>query len=276
MIQLGIFARTWGDTIDVQPLFRQISSHGLSQVHFNMLCCGLTEQPTEIPEDTLKEVNAASKAHGLGIAGLSSTFNMIHPDPKVIKNGIASLGVLAASCHVLGCTFLSLCSGTRNAMDKWKWHPDNTTSESWRQLLQTLEIALLIAEKYEVYLGVEPETANVVCNARQAHRLLSEMQSDRLQIILDPANLFVVAKSKDEITALMLDAFELLQDNIAMVHAKDRKLSGEIKAPGKGDIDFEFFSKCLNQAQFEGAMIMHGLTENEVSGSVQYLNEIIS
>ena len=50
--------------------------------------------------------------------------------------------------------------------------------------------ALQIADEHRVTLGVEPEVSNVVDSARKARRLLDEMQSPRLKIIMDVANLF--------------------------------------------------------------------------------------
>ncbi|WP_366512989.1 TIM barrel protein, partial [Mesorhizobium sp.] len=52
-----------------------------------------------------------------------------------------------------------------------------------------LEEALELAEKHDIRLGVEPEPGNVVANAVLARRILDEVKSPRLGIILDAANL---------------------------------------------------------------------------------------
>ncbi|MDX2303180.1 MAG: sugar phosphate isomerase/epimerase [Microscillaceae bacterium] len=273
-MKLGIFAKTF-PIKPVEALFAEIQKHQIAQVHYNMACSGLSELPLEVPEPITEEVKAAAQKHQIEIVGISATFNMIHPDPQIRKEGLKSLESLAAACVMLGTDSLSLCTGSRDTQDKWKWHPDNAQPEAWQDLIATMEKALLIAEKYHVILGVEPEAGNVVRNAQIARRLLNEMQSKHIKIILDPANLFEKATHKDEINQLIAEAFELLHEDIAVAHAKDRTLDGQFRAAGKGDIDFGFFIKQLEQINFQGTLQMHGLEAGEVSSSLEYLKEMI-
>jgi len=275
MIQLGIFARTW-DSPNVQTLFKTIKGHGLEHVHFNMSCCGLSSQPLEIPIEITTQIKTAANENRISIIGLSSTFNMIHPDSTVREEGIKSLEVLASCCSSLGTRFISLCSGTCDPIDKWKWHPENASTASWKQLLQILEKAVVIAEKYHVYLGIEPEEANVISNARKARKLLNEIRSDRVKTILDPANLFETAEHTSQINELIDEAVDLLHNDIWMAHAKDRDLMGNIRAPGKGDIDFEFYVSKLKEIDFNGFLVMHGLEGQHVPGAYSYLNAIVN
>lgn len=275
MIQLGIFARTW-DSANVQTLFKMIKEHGLEHVHFNMSCCGLASQPLEIPIEITTQVKTAANENSISIIGLSSTFNMIHPDSKVRDEGIKSLEVLASCCSSLGTRFISLCSGTRDPINKWKWHPENASAASWKQLLQILEKAVTIAEKYQVYLGIEPEEGNVICNARKARKLLNEVRSDRIKTILDPANFFETTEHSSQINELIEEAVDLLHNDIWMAHAKDRDLMGNIRAPGKGDIDFKFYVSKLKEIDFNGYLVMHGLEEQHVAGAYGYLNAIVN
>jgi len=275
MIQLGVFARTW-DSSNVQTLFKTIKGHGLKHVHFNTSCCGLSSQPLEIPVEITTQVKTAANENGISIIGLSSTFNMIHQDSKVRDEGIRSLEVLASCCSSLGTRFISLCSGTRDPHDKWKWHPENANAASWKQFLQTLEKAVAIAEKYQIYLGIEPEEANVICNARKARELLNEVRSDRVKTILDPANLFQTAEHSSQINKLIEEAVDLLHEDIWMAHAKDRDLMGNICPPGKGDIDFKFYVNKLREIDFNDSLVMHGLEEQHVPGAYGYLNEILN
>ncbi|MDH5398649.1 MAG: sugar phosphate isomerase/epimerase, partial [Cyclobacteriaceae bacterium] len=186
-----------------------------------------------------------------------------------------SLETLAKTARALGTNFLSICTGTRNPDNKWKWHPDNALPEAGHDLLITLERALLIADQYDVILGVEPEESNVIRNAGLARKLLDEMKSDRLKIIIDPANLFENADDTTYINQLMEEALELLHKDIAMAHAKDRSLDGAFRPAGRGDIDFDFFVNKLKEIGFEGPVVMHGLEENEVEKTVSYLRSLM-
>ena len=275
MIKLGIFAKTFKISSS-EELFSTIKSHQLEVAHYNMACVGLNSLPTkEVPADTLKAIYTSAQKNQLEIIGLSATFNMIHPNPQVRANGLKSLEILAQACTGLGTNFLSLCTGSRDQKNKWKWHPDNAQPEAWTDLLNTMQKALEIAEKYNLILGVEPETANVVQSPQKARQLLDEMQSKHLKIILDPANLFETVKSTDEINQHIAKAIELLADDIAIAHAKDRTLDGVFKAAGKGDIDFEFFIQQLKSIGFDGPLVLHGLEESEVGGARDYLRSYL-
>jgi sugar phosphate isomerase/epimerase len=184
--------------------------------------------------------------------------------------------VISGSCGRLGTTVITLCTGTRDRENMWRRHPDNGTPEAWRDLLATMQVALESAEEHGVTLAFEPETGNVVETPQKGRRLLHEMRSPRLKVVMDAANLFdaddaalQLSRSED----LLYEAFELLGDDIVIAHAKDVRASGEFVAAGKGDLDYDLYLKHLAEAGYHGPLILHGLGEEEVEESVAYLRE---
>ena len=103
------------------------------------------------------------------------------------------LQVLAKAAKAMDIPVITLCTGTRDPVDKWHEHPDNNLPDAWSDLCTAMEQALTIADEYDLMLGIEPELANVVNSAYKASRLIKEMASPRLRIIFDPANLFEIA-----------------------------------------------------------------------------------
>ena len=83
-------------------------------------------------------------------------------------------------------------------------------------------------------LGIEPELANVVNSAAAARRLIDEMKSDRLRIVLDPANLAEAGGAAASAAASSREAVDLLADRIVMAHAKDRAADGGVAHGGQG------------------------------------------
>jgi sugar phosphate isomerase/epimerase len=47
----------------------------------------------------------------------------------------------------------------------WAYHPDNRLLEAWNQMIEGLRMVSRIARRYGVRLAIEPETANVICDA---------------------------------------------------------------------------------------------------------------
>ena len=108
-------------------------------------------------------------------------------------------------------------------------------------------------------------------SATSARRLLDEMQSERLKIIIDGANLFPsgTLPRQHEIIA---EAFTLLGDDIAIAHAKDLIQDGRAgdRAAGTGKLDYPFYIEQLREVNFRGPLQMHGLSAEQVAQTTAF------
>lgn len=272
----GIFAKTFVRPT-VEECFAAVSRLHLRCIQFNFACAGLPSLPEAIEPAMADRIRKAAAEERLEIAAVSATFNMIHPDPAVRRDGLRKLGVIAGACAGLGTPVISLCTGTRDPQDMWRRHPDNDLPEAWRDLHVTLTKALTTADKHGVTLGVEPETGNVVDSARAARRLLDEMKSPRLKIILDPANLFRPG-DLPRMGEILDEAFDLLGNDLVLAHAKELDPEGHAssQALGNGALDWERYLVLLKAAKFEGPLILHGFDEKDAAASVKFLRDTFS
>lgn len=240
MTELGIFARTFSrpslsETLDA------VAATGLRTMQFNMKLAGGASAAA---------IRAEVSERGLRMAAVSGTFNMAHPDPAARADGLRWLEALVAAD--LGTSTVTLCTGTRDATDMWRRHPDNGTPEAWRDMRASVEAALPVAEAHGVTLAFEPEHSNVVDSAAAARRLLDEVRSPHLKVVLDPANL------ADREARTLREAFELLGDDIVLAHAKDVR----------GGVDYALYLELLGD---EVPLILHGMPEEEVPGSLEFI-----
>jgi sugar phosphate isomerase/epimerase len=270
---LGIFARTFSET-GAAAVLSAVRAAGYRTTQFNLACLGGPSMPDEIDPATSAQVREAAEAAGVSIAAVSGTYNMAHPDAAVRAQGLARLNVLIAQARTMGTHMVSLCTGSRDATDQWRHHPDNTSDTAWRVMRAEMERAVQCAEAHGVDLGIEPELANVVATAGHAARLLRELPSSRLKIILDPANLFEVA-GPDRGRAVIAEAVGLLGPHIAMAHAKDRAADGRFVAAGAGVIDFAHFIACLRAAGFGGPLVTHGLLAGQAAEVARFLSRTL-
>ena len=262
-MQIGIFAKTFAGPVPAK-VFADAALAGYDGVQYNMVCSGLAAMPDTINAQQQATVRHAATDSKQTVFAVSGTYNMIHPDKGLQADGHRRLAVLAAAAAGLNTGLITLCTGTRDPVDQWAHHADNATPDAWRDFLQSFEVAVGIAESHNIFLGVEPELANIVNSASAARRLIDEMQSDRIRIVLDPANLFE-RTSRDAQRALVDDAVGLLADRIVMAHAKDRDATGAFATAGKGVIDFDHFFATLHGAGFAGPVITHGLQAAEAA-----------
>lgn len=268
-MRLGVFARTFPGR-DPGTVMDAARAAGFAGVQYNMVCSGLPPMPDEIAPALAAEVGAAARARGLRVFAVSCTWNMIHPDPRERADGQRRLVVIAARAALMGTDLVTLCTGTRDPQDQWRHHPGNALPDAWDDLRAEMTRAVETAERHGILLGIEPEMANVVNSAAAARRLIDEIGSDRLRIVLDPANLFEVAPV-DTQRRLVSQAADLLADRIVMAHAKDRTPEGGVCAAGQGVVDFDHVLGTLRRAGFDGPLVAHGQSAAESPGVAAFL-----
>jgi len=275
MNPIGIFAKTFP-----RPTFEEnldaVRDHGLGVVQYNLACAGLPSLPERIEPRLAQQIGAAATSRQIRIAAVSGTFNMIDPIRERRDAGLRRLGQLAGACALLGTKIITLCTGTRDPDDMWRGHPANGRPDAWADLLRAMEQALVIAEEHDLWLAVEPETANVVDSPAKARRLLDELRSPRLKIIIDPANLFHVEDLPHQRAGLDA-AFDLLGPDIVLAHAKDvRVVDGAVHhvAAGTGVLDYPHYLSLLRHLPVP--LIVHGLAEAEVERSLAFLSEALA
>lgn len=263
-MRLGIFAKTFaGGPLQVMQAARDA---GFAAVQYNMACSGLGPLPLQVPEAEAQTVAKASHATGIALAALSATYNMIDPDLSKRLKGRESFAAMAARAPQMGTRLMTLCTGSADPLDQWRHHPDNRSQAAWSALRAEFDVLLPLAEAHDLLLGIEPELANVIDGAAAAHRLLTEIKSPRLRIVLDPANL-----SETPSTRVVAEAIDLLGDRIGMAHAKDRHPDGSFATAGKGGVDFPDFLRRLKGIGFDGDLVTHGLTAEEAPEVARFL-----
>ena len=272
-MRLGILTKTFvrptlAETLDA------VAASGLSWVQFNFASAGLPSLPEKIDPGLVAAVACELQRRHLAVAAISGTFNMIDPDPGKRREGLRRLDGIAASCGELGAPMVTLCTGTRDPHDMWRAHPENDSAAAWQEMRSTMEEAVKIADKYNIALGIEPETANVVNTAKKARRLLHEMESPRLKIVMDAANLFLPGQAA-RMTETLEEAFALLGRDIALAHAKDFRDGAEVAhiAAGQGLLDWPRVLRLLREAGYNGPLVLHSLAEEEVKTSVAFLRQ---
>ncbi len=271
-MQLGIFAKTFPGATPAEVM-RAARAAGYRSVHYNLACSGLPSMPDAIAPAACAEIVAAAASSGVRIVGLSGTYNMAHPDPEARAEGARRLRVVIATARAIGAPLVTLCTGSRDAQDQWRAHPNNASPAAWADMLASMGDALEAATLHGIDLGIEPELANVVGDAGAAARLLEDLPDPRLKIVLDPANLFEQADDATR-TRVIDDAIERLGPRITMAHAKDRSPSGAFVAAGTGVVDFGRFVARLRAAGFDGPLVTHGCLPDEAPAVAERLRGI--
>jgi sugar phosphate isomerase/epimerase len=272
-MKLGIFAKTFPGSSPHEVL-QAAAAAGYASVQYNMACSGIGALPEVVDLVVANTVREASSQTGVEIAAVSATYNMIHPNLPMREAGRRSFEAIAAVAERMGSRLLTVCTGSCDAQDQWRHHPDNDGVTAWSEMVKEFRLLIGIADRYDIVIGVEPELANVINSAHRARSLIDTMGSDRIRIVFDPANLFEEATDDDR-RKIIAEAVHMLEDRIEIARAKDRNANGRFATAGKGVIDYPHNVAALHRAGFRGSLITHGLAADEAPAVAAFLKDTI-
>ncbi|MBO5254162.1 MAG: sugar phosphate isomerase/epimerase [Clostridia bacterium] len=263
----------------IETLFEAISSYGFKHVQFDFLSVCDEEMPRHIDSSLTARIRKAADNNGVNIVSVNGTFNMIDPDPDKRSDGLRRFEELAKHMHELDCRFVTLCTGSRSTESMWRGHPDNQTEAAWNDLLSTMRSVLDIAERYDLILGLETEPNNVMNTAELCRKLIESFNNTpRLQVIMDIANLFRPGMAhKENVRPTMRHAFDLLGDRVYLAHGKDIMESDSVRPTyaGNGIVDFAYFKELLEEIEYPGCLLLHGLhNESEFPEAPSFIHGI--
>ena len=168
---------------------------------------------------------------GIAVSAIGVYTNLLEPDETELKKNLAyfeRLMEIAATNDVpyvaTECGFIPGQRGVRL----------ETYESAFQRLVDNFGWLADRAARHGVVVALEPCVLDVVPSAKRTADFIAQVGSDRVGVVLDPANL--IANSSEE------DMFRYLAPHIAYFHGKDRKVNDvKGRVVGDGDIDWALF-----------------------------------
>ncbi|TAH67126.1 MAG: sugar phosphate isomerase/epimerase [Anaerolineaceae bacterium] len=179
------------------------------------------------------------KEAGIDIAVLGCYLNLAHPDPVMLDQIRKTYLAHIRFASILGCGVVGTETGAPNK--EYKFEEANRTEESLKIFINNLRPVVEYAEKMGAVFAIEPVTNHIVYNSKRARRVLDEISSPNLQIILDPVNLLDLDNYMEQ-NEVIEEAIDLLGEDVAIVHMKDfiiRDNSIISVAAGNGELNYK-------------------------------------
>ena len=280
-MKLGVMTRVF-QRDSVEEVAEAIRGAGLTAVQLSLESAALEPLPDELPAEVCARIRRAFAEREIEISAVSGTFNAIHPDRAYRADSIRRVRRLAARCAALGTRVITHCTGTRNTESMWRHHPDNCRPEAWHEMQETFAELARIGEREGVVMAFEPETVNVVDTASKAQRLIQEIDSPALGLVMDPANYFH-PEMLPRMDAVLGEVFRRVGRYIALAHAKDFQPPPEGSgseecvrpAAGTGMLNYPLYLRLLEEHGYRGGLIMHSLSEAEVPASAAFVRRAL-
>ncbi len=190
--------------------------------------------------------NVFAKNH-VDIAVLGCYLNLANPNEEQLKKIVHRYMAHVRFASWLGCGVVGTETGCPN--ETYSFVPECHGEEALQLFIRNLRPVVDYAEKMGVCMAIEPVAKHIVSTPARARRVLDEIGSPNLQIILDPVNLLADFNYRNA-GAIIDEAIELLGDDVAVVHIKDYKVEdGKLmsRAAGFGEMDYTSLLKWMKE-----------------------------
>lgn len=208
---------------------------------------------------------------GLDIAVLGCYLNPAEPDAEKLRLINAKYMAHIRFAASLGCGVVGTETGAPNSA--YRYEPACHSEDALELFIRNLRPIVGYAEKMGVQFAIEPVWKHIVWNPRAARRVLDEISSPNLQIILDPVNL-LDGSNYERQTEIVEEAIELLEKEIAVIHIKDFVIKDgrlESVAAGNGSMDYAPLMRFIKNKK----PYIHATLENTVPENAEASRRLI-
>ena len=243
MLNIGITTRSFGGLTNEETARRM---HAIGY-RCTELCFSQTDSKywvyngvtdlSDMSDARFSEIVSVYREQGIEVSALGVFTNLIEPDDEKLEENLRYYRRFMELAAKNGIPYLPSECGfipdSRGVLAQFYEARFDRLKSSLARLCE-------YAEEYGVYLALECCVLDVVPSAKRAADLIDQLGSERLKVLLDPANL--IANSSEE------DMFYYLSENIAYFHGKDRHVNDAYgRLVGDGDINWCQFLALYHQ-----------------------------
>lgn len=207
---------------------------------------------------------AAQVRHDLGdidLAVLGCYLNLTHPDEAAYRDILKRYRAHIQLARWMNAGCVGTETGNPNA--GYTYDPARShTPEALEMFIRRVAPVVECAEHFGVTLAIEPVYTHIVHDGKAARKVLDDISSDNLKIILDPVNL-LHNDNVDRRDDVIREAIDLLGDDVVIIHMKDyqRTENGlQSMACGLGEMDY---TDILRFAKYQKPFIQMTLEDTK-------------
>ena len=178
----------------------------------------MEEAPRKLTEEYARSVRKDFDESGLECAVLGCYLNIADPNPERRAKTQEIYKAHLRFAPMIGARVVGTETFANPEMRLAE--PAGQSEEAFRLFMDSLEPLVRCAEENGAVLAIEPVWSHVIATPERAARMLEEMPSDHLQIILDAVNL-VSPENAGKTEDIIRNAISLLGDRVRILHMKD-------------------------------------------------------
>ena len=217
----------------------------------------------------MRQVFAEKK---VDVSVLGCYLNLADPNKERLAKTKETYKANIRFAALLGCGMVGTETGAVN--EEYRYEEANHSEESLAIFIESCREIVEYAEKMGVIFAIEPVYNHIVYDCRRARKVLDAIHSPNLMIIFDPVNVISMDNYKDQ-DAMLREAFELVGDEIAAIHAKDFVIEdGKVisKITGEGNLNYNLLMSLVKTHK----PLIHILLEGTKPENVEFAKDYIT
>ncbi|QYR24382.1 sugar phosphate isomerase/epimerase [Paenibacillus sp. sptzw28] len=267
-MSVGVLAHLLG-SLPYRDLAAKVGSFGFRHVQL-ALWKAVSDidfsKPGKLSPGLAQAIGEEFDKHGASVSVLGCYLHMFERNEEQRRVNIERFKELLRYARDFGCPTVAFETGVNPGGDY--------TDRDWAVMRLVLEELAEEAERWGVFIGLEAAHGHLVGTAAELDRMLSEVPSSNIGVVLDPGNLLAEDnfERQDE---FIEEAFRLLGSRVIACHAKDRILTGDGRlvtvAPGRGQMNYKLYMDLLRRHKPGVHIIMEAAAESEMPASKSFI-----
>jgi L-ribulose-5-phosphate 3-epimerase len=272
MLNIGIRAHDI-ENLPLEELVQEVAGKGLTSVQLALSKSieGVNTELGSLSPGFAHYVASAFAKHNVQIAVLGCYFNMIHPDLAERSKGMERFKEHIRFARDFGCSIVATETG--NVNPEIFYTEENFKEEPFLEVVESVSELVKEAEKFGVIVGIEAGVNHPIYSPKVMKRLLDSINSNNLQVILDPVNLLTIDTYQNQ-EEIFQEAMDLFGDRVVILHAKDFTIENNQLVPtavGKGLLNYEYIIKEIKKKKPFINILLEETKEPFIEESIAYL-----
>ena len=257
----------------------RVLSRRFGAVQFTMADAFPAVKPAQLNQGMAWRLSKAFESRDIQIAVLSCYINPVHPDLDEQEKELACFYRYLEFCRDLKCNYVATETGSKNI--DGSFHPNNHSPQVMGELLESLRRMVAWAGDFGVGVAIEGVSKFVAHSPNVIRKILDQINSAHLRVILDPVNLLEPSAGGDirqQYINLVRESFDLYGDDIIAIHLKDYRVEGGklVNVPiGTGTAPFNFLLDLAADRKPGLPLIMEEQNPLTMEDSIEFIEGLI-
>lgn len=222
--------------------------------------------------DLSKKINDKLKENDLHVSVLGCYVAPVHENPDVLKTQLKRFLNFLYYAKDFGADVIGTETGVRATLE------ETHSEENYQFFVNNMRPIIKKAEEIGVTVGIEPVYSSTIWSPQVMKRMLDEVNSDNLKVILDISNM-THAPTRHMQCDIINDSFDLFGDKIAAVHLKDFTFDEENRksfaVAGTGELMTELIFDRLEALNYTPEIILDETKLELYEDSLKVLSEVL-